>query len=578
MKPSASSRFNFSLSTLFPWLSFLVLCVAAWLRIWQVHVLPPAPYWEEVALGFDAYSVLQTGKDHHGADYPLVAFESFGDWKPSGYFYAVIPSIAAFGLNLFAIRLPSVLAGIGLVWLFPQFVSAMLAKKLTPVMTLGARLIAAVSPWLLVFSRSAWEVNLALCMMVAGCLLWYQALKKHRKPVFWWLGIAAVFALAGSMYTYHAMRIIAPLWTLLFTIQSLSLLTWHKSWLMLLTKMMPLALLGMLLITPILLQLQSPVITQRFQETSIFADSQPVVLSNQLRAEHGDTLLARVLYHRYWFITARVVTNVFDHLNLDFLFVHGDPNARHRGPMYGQLLYPDAILIAIGIVALLFRRSKQFWLLGALWLAAVLPAALTTATPHALRTLPTVLIWLTLAIEGAGVLVGWWQKKLPLQWLTNLGIATLLLLYGLFAGVWWRSYVVLTPQLLAQDWQYGYEAMIQSVKALQKTYPDAVTTVSREIGRPAMYWWFYNKTKPQDVQLADALALKDQGEFLSFESLRFSSILADFKPGQIVALTPTQWQTIKKDHPTWQLDVQSTIIMPNRQPVWLVGLLVESEL
>lgn len=569
MKQPQSSRFSY----LLPWISFVILCFAVWLRLWQVHLVPPSPYWEEAALGYDAYSILKTGKDHHGTSFPIVAFESFGDWKPSGYFYALLPSIAVFGLTVFSVRLPSVLAGVGLVWLAPLFISQILGRKLSPGWTIVTRLLTAVSPWLLLFSRGAWEVNLAFFFLIAGCVVWYLALKKIQSPVFWFYAFVAVLFYVLSLYTYHAFRVITPLWTGLLT---LALIDWKvvkKSWLAILGRLCITATFAIVLMLPIMQQLGSPIITQRFHETSIFSNPEPVLLSNQLREEHGNTWWARLIYHRYYFTTIDVLSRFFDHLRLDFLFVHGDANARHRGPLYGQLLYPDAILIALGLLTLAVKRPARFWLLVGLWFTAVLPSALTTATPHALRTLPTVFIWLAFVVEGLHQLIMWWQNAIRSVLIRWIGLVTVVCVYGFFFYAWYRSYIVLTPQLYAQDWQYGYESMVRAVQTLQQTYPEAPTVISRAYGRPAMYWWFYSLTDPKQVQLADALSAKDQGEFLSFNTVKFSSLTSDFAPGAIVALSPDQWQELQGDHPTWKLEMQSSIYSPSRQPVWLVGLL-----
>ena len=89
----------------------VVVILAAVLRFYRLGENPPGLYWEEAAIGYDAYSILKTGKDFHGNAWPLVAFESFGDWKPSLYFYAAVPSVAVFGLTPLAVRLPSALFG-----------------------------------------------------------------------------------------------------------------------------------------------------------------------------------------------------------------------------------------------------------------------------------------------------------------------------------------------------------------------------------------------------------------------------------------------------------------------------------
>src|SRR5690606_3054297 len=93
-------------------LTVLILLVSLFLRVYQINQVPPAIYWEEAALGYDAYSLFKTGQDHHGNSWPILAVESFGDWKPAGYFYAAIPFIGVLGLNETAVRLPSALSGV----------------------------------------------------------------------------------------------------------------------------------------------------------------------------------------------------------------------------------------------------------------------------------------------------------------------------------------------------------------------------------------------------------------------------------------------------------------------------------
>src|SRR3989344_5582438 len=98
----------------------LIIGLAAVLRLVGLGSNPPSLYWEEAALGYDAYSLWRTGKDYHGNSFPLVAFPSFGDYKPSLYFYVAAPFVGTLGLSEMAVRLPSALAGLlsGLVFYF----------------------------------------------------------------------------------------------------------------------------------------------------------------------------------------------------------------------------------------------------------------------------------------------------------------------------------------------------------------------------------------------------------------------------------------------------------------------------
>jgi 4-amino-4-deoxy-L-arabinose transferase-like glycosyltransferase len=66
---------------------------------------------DEAALGYNAYSLLLTGKDEHGVSWP-VNLISFGDYKPAGYAYLLIPFVKLLGLTEFAVRIPSAIFGV----------------------------------------------------------------------------------------------------------------------------------------------------------------------------------------------------------------------------------------------------------------------------------------------------------------------------------------------------------------------------------------------------------------------------------------------------------------------------------
>ena len=85
------------------------LLLGFYLRIHNVANMPNGLTWDEAALGYNAFSILKTGRDEFGKFLPII-FKSFGDYKPGLYVYLAVPSVAIFGLTEFATRLPSVLA------------------------------------------------------------------------------------------------------------------------------------------------------------------------------------------------------------------------------------------------------------------------------------------------------------------------------------------------------------------------------------------------------------------------------------------------------------------------------------
>jgi 4-amino-4-deoxy-L-arabinose transferase-like glycosyltransferase len=98
--------------------------VAAFLRLWYLGVNPPHLTPDEASLGYNAYSILKTGRDEYGEILPII-FKSFGDYKPGLYVYATVPFVALFGLTEFAVRLPSAIAGVAAVWLLYLIINLM---------------------------------------------------------------------------------------------------------------------------------------------------------------------------------------------------------------------------------------------------------------------------------------------------------------------------------------------------------------------------------------------------------------------------------------------------------------------
>lgn len=89
--------------------------LAAVLRIFRLGQLPNGFSPDEASYGYNGYSLLHTGRDRFGEWLPLFA-DNFGDLIAASYMWLTVPSIALFGLDEFAVRLPAALVGIVTVW------------------------------------------------------------------------------------------------------------------------------------------------------------------------------------------------------------------------------------------------------------------------------------------------------------------------------------------------------------------------------------------------------------------------------------------------------------------------------
>ncbi|KKU07112.1 MAG: hypothetical protein UX11_C0020G0024 [Candidatus Collierbacteria bacterium GW2011_GWC2_45_40] len=190
-----------------------ILIFAAVLRLYSLDQFPAGLNADEAAIGYNAWSLIQTGKDEHSIAWPLV-FRSFDDYKLPVYFYLVLPFVKFLGLTVTAVRLPSALLGIASVLLVYLIIKLLfppvIARSERDVaisrhLPLLSALFLALSPWHLQFSRGGWEVNAATFLILLGVWGFLKGLENQK---YFYLFVTS-FAL--SFYTYHSARIISPL-------------------------------------------------------------------------------------------------------------------------------------------------------------------------------------------------------------------------------------------------------------------------------------------------------------------------------------------------------------------------------
>lgn len=189
---------------------FILIFFSLGLRVYKLGSMPSGILPDEASFGYNAYSVLKTGKDEHGVFYPLI-FKAFGDEKLPAYVYSLIPSIKMLGLNNFAVRLPSAIAGT-LITLVIFFL--LLEFGFTKELSLVGVLIAATSQWSLILSRFAFESNLGLLFFILGILFSFISNRKNKLSS----TILAGLFFGLTWYSYTAYRFITPLILLSFLI------------------------------------------------------------------------------------------------------------------------------------------------------------------------------------------------------------------------------------------------------------------------------------------------------------------------------------------------------------------------
>ncbi len=434
----------------------VVLILALLLRLWQLGSVPAGFYIDEASIGYDAYSILHTGKDFHGHPLPLF-FESFGEWKNPVYIYATVPSVAIFGLNVFATRLPAALFGLLAVLALFLVARELFNEKLA----LVAGTFLAVSPWALQFSRVAFEAATlpALFLFALWCFL--KGFRSSR----WWMASAAFFALC--LYSYGVARLFIPLFLLvLLWIYRKELFTSKKQ------LVLPLAIF-LLLSLPL-------IITMLFSPRVLFAHAGAVSI---FAAGHSPS---------------EFLGNYLQYFSADFLFHKGDANLRHSPPGYGQLLWFLVPLMLAGIVAGLLSRDKKSKLLFAWLLLFPVTAALTyEGSPHAIRSIVGVGLFELFAVAGAALLFAL-AKRLAGQKIAVIAGLVFLLLAGANVWMFTNDYFSKYPAQSASWFDSGLSDTFERVKQIQGEYDYVV--LSPRIYQAKIYAAFYLGIPPELVQ------------------------------------------------------------------------------
>lgn len=484
----------------------LILTLAFLLRFLVLDSAPPGFNADEAALGYNAYSLLQTGKDEYGISWPLL-FKSFGDYKPGLYVYLTLPFVGFIGLNEVAVRLPSVLLGT-----ITVLVIYFLGKRIFNNSRVGilSALFLTISPWHLHFSRGAWETNVATFFISLGILLFLKALENSRYL------LLSFLAFLASMYTYQSPRMVVPLLLLLL------FLFYCRNLLKDIRKLVPVVIVIALLSVPLALQFTSGAGVSRFSGLSFLSDAGPSSRTNELRGEHDNLSgkTAQVMHNKLTAYGPSFLGHYLDHFTPDFLFINGDPLIRNRVPEAGQFYLIEAIFLLLGLAYLFKDNFDHRKLLLAWILVAPAASAMTYQTPNALRSLNLV-IPLTLVIGfGSWKMIELFKNKL--RYIVILPI----IIFLLFEVIHYlESYYVHYPQRYDLSWEYGFKEMVGKLSGYEDKYNKVVITDRYD--QPYILLLFFQKYDPQKYQPQAVLSPRDKfnfGTIRSFDKYEFRSI------------------------------------------------------
>jgi 4-amino-4-deoxy-L-arabinose transferase-like glycosyltransferase len=464
------------------WLG-LILILAGFFRFWQLASVPPSPSLDEASIGWNAYSILKTGKDEYGYRLPVL-LRAYDDWRPALYVYLVIPFVQLLGLTVTAVRLPAVILSLITVLAVYFLVKELLGDFK---IALASSSLLAISPWHIYISRLGHEVNAGLTFSVLGILFFLLFINRQKSNFL--LGSVIFWEL--SFYTYQSQKIFGPVMLLVLG------LSFKKQLLNFKKEVLFVTCLALVLMLPLIKATLYPGALLRFSGSSIFADQTALQQRSSLRIERDyqqKDYPGLLLDNRRLAMGLVALRAYLSHFDPAWLFFNtGEEN--HKIPGLGILYLWELPLFLIGIYKLVgdkrVLKSSKILLFGWL-LAAPLAASITTDAPHAMRTfnlLPIPQIFTAIGLLELIKKSGKWLALTPI-----LIIFSLIYLY--------YNYFVNFPHEQSESFQYPLASAIEYVIKNKDQYPKIVFSNQNHCRQSYMFYLFFSRYSPSLYQLS----------------------------------------------------------------------------
>ncbi|MBI5045152.1 MAG: glycosyltransferase family 39 protein [Candidatus Levybacteria bacterium] len=495
----------------------IIVFLGVFIRFYQLGSVPLSLNWDEVSIGYNAYSILHSGKDEYGTTYPLT-FRSFGDYKQPVYIYLSTIPIKFLGLNEVSVRfLSSFMGSISVIFVYLLVRELFYKSKNKETFAIFSTGLYAISPWSVQFSRFASEANVGMCLVIGGAFLFLYAIRKNN--LFYLLLSAIIFTF--SMYTYHSQKVFTPfLVCILFVIHFRYLLKNRVKTLLFIV----------LFILLNLFWIVDPSSTARGKSVLI-TSGQTQLLENPIKYGYQDKqsgdVIGAILHNRRAVYLQVFLKNYLSHFDPSFLFLEGD-NARHHAPYMGVEYLITLPFIVIGLLHLWRNYRFQAKFLSAWLIVAPITSSLAIDSPNAIRSMMFLPI---LQIFGA---FGIWSMYQQLKYRMK-KIIILLIIVGYLVNFsyYLHHYFNHTNLLYARYWQFGYKEAVLKATSIK----DIPVVFAPDIEQGYVFYLFYSQQNPSKYLEKNGSDMASDKCF-GIENKYFGNCLDQFDKGYYVSSKP----------------------------------------
>ncbi len=460
-------------------LLLVILILGGLARLSSLHRYPAGFTPDEADFGYNAYSLLLTGKDEWGTPAWALFYQnlrSFGDYKLPLYAFLAVPTVRIWGLNEMATRLPNAVFGTlaiaGVCLLAQQLFHH---RRLS----LLAAFMFAVSPWSISLSRGAFESNLVTFFLPLAIYLYMRSR----------YSLSAVF-FALDIYTYHSARLITP-----FILLALFIFYRPK-----LTRSLIIGLVVFCLLSLPAVISYTGAGQSRLSDVSLLnpTDNWSGVADRRFQdAQAGlPDVVSRVFSNKLTTLFQQSADNYLSYLSPQFLFIQGAGEATYGMiPGRGVLYLVEGVFLILALFRLIRHPVRPLLFVLTLLLLGPLPATFAKGLGFSANRAATMLPFLILLLA-----FGWsYLLDLSGRYLT----AVTLLIFAVYlvqVSFFAEDYLYHAPRLNAPAMSYGWAEAVRRFKPISGQY--SLIKISRSLSEPQIFIAFYWPIPPADYQAA----------------------------------------------------------------------------
>lgn len=452
----------------------VVIGIGSFFRLFDLTHLPISLFGDEIDVGYQAWSLITTGRDYLGQFLPTY-IHSLSEWRAPLLMYLIAPFVGLLGPTDLAVRLPVALLGSASIYLIYLLGVVIFKNKRTALLS---ALLLALTPWHIHFSRAAFEVVPLIFLIMLGTYLFLK--EKY---------FASLIPFVLTFYTYSTAMVFTPLFVLSLFFVEKPKLNLQKNWIRLL--------LPLIVFLPVVYNVFFGQAGGRFNLVSIFSDQKIIetVILQRTDPWVSKSIVETLFHNKYLAISSAFLNNYLAAFSPQFLFIKGDPQFRHSVSMVGELLIVLLPLFFAGVFFALKNFSEKnnrlllFWLL-----ISPIPGSLTVdGGTHATRLFLMLPPLIFISSLGGTYLLSFVSRKLIKPTI----FIFLIFLAVSFAGYFHR-YSAHYRYESASLWEYGFKNIFTELKPLLPGYDKVY--INNTYQPSLLMFLFYTRYSPKDFQ------------------------------------------------------------------------------